>query len=206
VPTPHDSSLELPLATRLWFAWVCLFRVLFDPLFAHRVWALRMGPKTLPGPADPDPQGRNAATIAAVSDEPPSDSGPSDARADTTKGLQLLALLQREGRLIDFLEQDVTRFTDEEVGAAARLVHEGCRKVLRRVTSVAPLRPENEGTNVVIAEGFSPAEITLVGNVRGSAPYRGTLRHRGWRASDLHLPEVTQGHDAFVLAPAEIEL
>jgi hypothetical protein len=125
---------------------------------------------------------------------------------DTTKGLQLLALLQRDGRFVDFLEQDVTKFTDEEVGAAARIVHEGCRKVLHRVTTIAPLRSENEGTQLVIADGFSPAEITLVGNVQGAAPYRGTLRHRGWRASELHLPVTTAGHDSHVLAPAEVEL
>jgi hypothetical protein len=164
--------------------------VLFDPSFAGRVWSLRTAPKTLPGRPDeprPKPLGN-------------------EARIDTTKGLQLLALLQREGRFVDFLEQEVTKFSDEEVGAAARLVHEGCRKVLHRVTSVSPLRSESEGEKVVIAAGFAPAEITLVGNVQGAAPYRGTLRHRGWRASELHLPETTAGHDAHVLAPAEIEL
>lgn len=179
MPTPQDSSLELPLATRLWFAWVCLFRVLFDPFFAQRVWSLR------------NSRG---------------DAKSSEVQSDTTKGLQLLALLQRDGRFIDFLEQDVTKFTDQEVGAAARVVHEGCGKVLHRVTSVSPVRAENEGAKVVVAAGFSPAEITLVGNVRGSAPFHGTLRHRGWRAADLNLPETTAGHDAYVLAPAEVEL
>jgi hypothetical protein len=188
VPTPENSPVELPLATRLWFAWVCLFRVLFDPIFARRAWSLREPPKMLPAPDEPIPSAQTSAP------------------ADTSKGLQLLALLQREGRFVDFLEQDVTKFTDEEVGAAARIVHEGCRKVLHRVTSVAPLRSENEGARVVIAPGFSRAEITLVGDVRGTAPFHGTLRHRGWRASDLNLPEVTAGHAAYVLAPAEVEL
>ncbi len=192
MPTPQDAPPELPIAPRLWFAWVCLFRVLFDPPFAVRVWSVRVLPKTLPGPAED------------TAEEPVPEAG--EAPGDTTKGLQLLALLQREGRLVDFLEQDVTKFTDEEVGTAARIVHEGCRKVLHRVTTVAPVRPENEGTQVVIAAGFSPAEITLVGNVQGAAPYRGTLRHRGWRASSLNLPEITTGHDSHVLAPAEVEL
>jgi hypothetical protein len=185
VPHPQDSSLELALATRLWFAWVCLIRVLFDPSFAGRVWALRAPPKA-PEPT-PKPQ-EDAAPL------------------DTTKGLQLLALLQRDGRFVDFLEQDVTKFSDEEVGVAARIVHEGCRKVLHRVTSVSPVRSESEGTKITIGAGFSPAEITLVGNVQGAAPYRGTLRHRGWRASELNLPDTSGSHDPSVLAPAEIEL
>jgi len=71
---------------------------------------------------------------------------------------------------------------------------------------VSPLRTENEGSKIVIADGFAPSEITLVGNVQGAAPYRGTLRHRGWRVSELQLPETTAGHDPRVLAPAEVEL
>jgi len=167
--------------------------VLFDRTFAARVWAMRALPTALPAPADREGEG------AARQNEGTADLG-------TTKGLQLLALLQRDGRLIDFLEQDVTKFTDEEVGQAARIVHEGCRKVLHRVTSVSPLRTENEGSKIVIADGFAPSEITLVGNVQGAAPYRGTLRHRGWRVSELQLPETTAGHDPRVLAPAEVEL
>ena len=205
MPRPQESSPELPLATRLWFAWFCLFRVLFDRTFAARAWALRASPKTLPSPTDevaPEP--------STESEAPASREGArrqeGTASTATTKGLQLLALLQRDGRLIDFLEQDITKYNDEDVGAAARLVHEGCRKVLHRITSVSPLRMENEGSKVVIADGFSPSEITLVGKVQGAAPYRGTLRHRGWRVSELQLPETTVGHDPRVLAPAEVEL
>jgi hypothetical protein len=205
VPRPRESSTELPLATRLWFCWVCLFRVLFNPTFAARVWAISGVPQSLPAPAD-----RQAEKPSIESEPRPSHEAArrpeGTALTATTKGLQLLALLQREGRLIDFLEQDVTKFSDEEVGAAARIVHEGCRKVIHRVTSVSPLRAENEGAKVVIGDGFSPAEITLVGNVQGAAPYRGTLRHRGWRVSELRLPETTAGHDSHVLAPAEVEL
>ena len=205
MPRPQESSQELPFATRLWFAWVCLFRVFFDATFAARAWALRASPKTLPSPA------HGAAPEPSTESEPPPSReaarrNEGTAGTATTKGLQLLALLQRDGRLIDFLEQDVTSFTDEEVGAAARIVHEGCRKVLHRVTSVSPLRAENEGSKVVIADGFSPSEITLVGKVQGAAPYRGTLRHRGWRVSELQLPDTTAGHDPRVLAPAEVEL
>ena len=204
MPRPQESSPDLPLATRLWFAWVCLFRVLFDATFAARAWGLRASPKL------PSPSNEEAQEPSTESETPPSREvarrKKDTAGAGTTKGLQLLALLQRDGRFIDFLEQDVTKFTDEEVGAAARIVHEGCRKVLHRVTSVSPLRTEDEGSKIVVADGFSPSEITLMGNVQGAAPYRGTLRHRGWRVSELQLPETTDGHDPRVLAPAEVEL
>jgi len=181
VSRPLDSPDPLALATRLWFAWVCLFRVLFDPSFARRMWAVR--------------------------DEPtPPDAHDNGDRGEKVEAMQLLALLQRDGRLVDFLEQDVTTFTDEDVGAAARIVHEGCRKILHRVTSVSPLRSESEGSKVVVEAGFAPAEVLLVGNVQGAAPYRGTLRHRGWRVAELSLPETVAGHDPHVLAPAEVEL
>ena len=125
-------------------------------------------------------------------------------QADTA--LILLAIFQREGRFVDFLEQDVTTFSDADVGAAARVVHEGCRKALRAHARIRPVRTEEEGTRVTIAAGFAPAELKLSGNVGGSPPFTGVLRHRGWRALDLSLPVPVAGHDAEVIAPAEIEL
>jgi hypothetical protein len=182
------SDTPLAFATRLWFAWLCFFRVLFDGTFAGRVWGARDGapalapaPRVTPAPAPP-------------------------ARPAADAALQLLALLQREGRLIDFVEQDIATFPDADVGAAARVVHEGCRKALRAHTTIAPIRDEEEGTRVTLAAGFSPAEIKLSGNVAGSAPYSGILRHRGWRALDVTLATPLAGHDAHVLAPAEVEL
>jgi hypothetical protein len=194
VPNSNDSE-QLPVLTRLWFAWVCLIRVLFDGSFAARVFAERSVPALGEGTV-------NAAQAA----EPRTTSHGGAAPAPSPQALQLLALLQREGRLIDFLEQDVTAFSDAEVGAAARLVHEGCRKILHRVTSVEPVRTEHEGDNVVLGKDFAPSEVVLVGNVHGAPPYRGTLRHRGWRAAGLTLPEMVGGHDPSVLAPAEVEL
>lgn len=175
----EDAPTELPFLTRLWFAWVCLIRVLFDSHFAARVWSAR-APAALPA-------------APALADGSP-------------HALQLLSLFQREGRLVDFLEQDITSFSDEDVGAAARLVHQGCREALRRLTTVKPVRPENEGANVTLEAGFAAGEVKLIGDVKGTPPYRGTLRHRGWRAAGLHLPERIPGHDDSILAPAEVEL
>jgi hypothetical protein len=188
---------SLPFVTRLWLAWACFFRVLFDGAFAAGVWTLRAsGGKALPAapqapaPAKPEPEPKRAAP-------PPPPADPA---------LQLLSILQREGRLVDFLEQDVASFSDADVGAAARVVHEGCRKALRAHAKLAPVRSEEEGTKVTIDGGYKPAEVKLSGNVQGSAPYKGVLRHRGWRATAITLPTPVQGYDPSVLAPAEVEL
>jgi len=179
----------LPFATRLWFAWSCFFRVLFDPSFAGGVWTLR---ERALGQLPPAPEPKPAPAPAAP---PPSDAA-----------LQLLALFQREGRLVDFLEQEVTTFPDADVGAAARVVHEGCRKALLAHARLAPVRPEEEGTRVTLEAGFAPATVKLSGNVGGPPPYKGILRHRGWRVESLTLPTAVPGHDAHILAPAEVEL
>jgi hypothetical protein len=181
VPTPAPAPL--PLATRLWFAWVCFFLVLFDGLFAARAFSVR---EALP---EPEPEKKKLPEAPAV-----------------TSALQLLALLQREGRFVDFVEDDVAKRTDAEIGAVARVVHEGCRKALHAHATIAPVRDEAEGSALVLDAGFSPEEVKLVGNVRGSAPYKGVLRHRGWRAERITLPVPVDGHDAHVLAPAEVEL
>jgi hypothetical protein len=184
-----EPEQSLPFVTRLWFAWLCFFRVLFDGAFATRAWEARE-PKALP-PAAKEPK------LEAPAPEQP---------APGTAALQLLAMLQREGRLVDFLEQDIAGFGDAEIGAVARVVHEGCRKTLREHVELASVRKEQEGDPVTLEAGFDPAEVKLSGNVQGQPPYKGVLRHRGWRASDIKLPILVKGHDARVVAPAEVEL
>jgi hypothetical protein len=117
-----------------------------------------------------------------------------------------LALLQREGRLVDFLEQDVDGFADAEIGAAARAVHAGARKALRAHVTVEAIRPEEEEAKVTLAEGFDAGSVKLTGNVSGKAPYTGVLKHRGWRAAKVSLPVAVDGHDVRVICPAEVEL
>jgi len=120
--------------------------------------------------------------------------------------LQLLALLQREARFVDFLQEDVASYPDADIGGAARLVHAGCRKVLDAHFTLAPARPEAEGSRIVLEAGFDAASVRLTGNVVGQAPFRGTLRHPGWKATDVRLPRTTEGHDPRILAAAEVEL
>lgn len=120
--------------------------------------------------------------------------------------LQLLSLLQQEARLIDFLQEDAQQFSDAEVGAAARVVHAGARKVLLENFVLAPLRSENEGAQVTLAPGFNNHEIRLSGQVVGEPPFKGQLLHRGWRVVSSNLPKVAEGHDLTVIAPAELEI
>ncbi|HEY6077263.1 MAG TPA: DUF2760 domain-containing protein, partial [Polyangiaceae bacterium] len=113
-------SLSLP--SRLWLSWLCAFKVLFDGRFAAQVAALGV-PAGAALPASPSP-------APSPSVAPPQAPPPAPPPAPATGALQLLSLLQREGRFVDFVEQEVTAFSDADIGAAARLVHEGCRRAL----------------------------------------------------------------------------
>ena len=119
--------------------------------------------------------------------------------------LGLLGVLQQEGRLLDFLEEDLGGYSDEQIGAAARGIHEGCRAVLRERLNLEPVVPQSEGESVIIESGFDPAAIRLVGNVSGVPPYHGVLRHPGWRAKTATFPR-RQAVDPRVIAPAEVEI
>ena len=126
--------------------------------------------------------------------------------ASPDAALQLLGILQRDARLIDFAQEDLSAYSDADIGAAARVVHEGCRKVLREHFMIEPVLRESEGSQLTVSPGFDASAIRLTGNVVGSAPFNGTVGHRGWRATDVHLPKVADGHNVHVLAPAEVEL
>jgi hypothetical protein len=123
-----------------------------------------------------------------------------------TAALQLLGLLQREARFVDFIQEEVAPYTDAEIGAAARVVHEGCRKVLREHFAIQPVRSEAEGARVTLQAGFDAAAVRLAGNVVGQAPFTGTLSHRGWRVTEVKLPKLTDIQAAKVIAQAEVEL
>jgi hypothetical protein len=170
---------------RLFIVWGVFFRYLFSRDFAAGVQVVRAGALPSEAPAAPPPRLQEALPDSS---------------------LQLLGLLQRDGRFIDFLQEDVAAYSDTEIGAAARVVHEGCCKTLREHFTLEPVRPENEGSRVTLAKGFDASAVRLVGNVVGEAPFTGTLTHRGWRATEVRLPQVAVGHDVHVVAAAEVEL
>lgn len=120
--------------------------------------------------------------------------------------VQILGLLQREGRLIDFLQEDITPFSDEQIGAAVREVHKGCRNALSESFKLEPVLDAVEGSEVEVDEDFNPLHIKLVGNIHGKPPFKGVLRHCGWRYSVINLPEWTAKEKTDVVAPAEVEI
>jgi hypothetical protein len=147
-----------------------------------------------------------APAPAPAPEEPPKPPPPQLKEASPDAALQLLSLLQRDARLIDFTMENLSNYSDAEIGAAARVVHEGCRKVLNEHFTIAPVREESEGSRLTLNEGFDAASISLTGIVVGKPPFHGNLTHRGWRATDVRLPKLAEHHDASVLAPAEVEL
>lgn len=120
--------------------------------------------------------------------------------------LRLLSYLQQGGRLIDFLKEDIAPFTDAQVGAAVRKIHQECAKTVEELVTIRPLRDEQEGTTLHIPKGFNPAEIKLMGKIKGEPPYTGQLMHRGWKAQKRSLPKKTEGHMPEVICPAEVEI
>src|SRR5262249_13966793 len=129
---------------------------------------------------------------------------PAPAPAETTDAaaLRLLADLQREGRLVDFLEEDLSAYPDEQIGAAVRGIHEGCRKALHARVALEPVLRAAEGDAVTLEAGFETAAVRLTGNVGPTPPFRGVVRHPGWRATRVELP-ARRDADARVIAPAE---
>ncbi|MDW5441599.1 DUF2760 domain-containing protein [Polaromonas sp. SM01] len=183
--TPPSFFKRLPLAFGAFFS------ILGNPVFASRVLGLSQPETPVPSPV---PAPAPAPTPAPLKE------------ASSDAALQLLALLQRDARLIDFTQENLSSYSDAEIGGAARVVHEGCAKVLREHFTLAPVRAEEEGSRITLAAGFDARAIRLTGNVVGQAPFQGALSHRGWRATETRLPKLAEGHDATVLAQAEVEL
>ena len=179
----------LGLLARLWLAIVLPWRVLFDGAFATRVSKL--------------PDGAEPAKLPEAEKKP---ARAEPVETDPTPALQLLAILQREGRLIDFLQEDVSSFSDAEIGAAARVVHDGCRRGLADYVELQPVRVESEGAAVELPPGFDASRTRVTGNVKGEPPFKGKLAHHGWQVQSIRLPKPTKGHDNRIVAPAEVEL
>lgn len=127
--------------------------------------------------------------------------------APTGPDLRILAILQRDGRLVDFLQEEIDAYTDAQIGAAVRDIHRGCRKALTEYLTVEPVLPSEEGDRVNVESGFDPAAIRLTGNVSGSPPFQGTLKHHGWRVKLAQLPTLPEAQrESSILAPAEVEV
>lgn len=151
---------------------------------------------------------QQALPTVAPAPMPPSTPPPPPPRAEA-EIVAFLALLQEQGRLVDFVKEDVAAASDQQLGAAARVVHAGCRKVLDEYFDIAAIHTGNEGDKVVLASGYDASAHRLLGAVPENPPYTGKLLHPGWVASSVKLPRVTGTTDQRpwpVLAPAEVEL
>lgn len=148
--------------------------------------------------------GKKAVIPPMPLNEPPRHRSP--IKRPTGEPLRMLALLQREGRLLDFLLEDISGYQDAQVGAAVRDIHRGCRKAVDEHLVLERILAGEEGQAVTIPVGFDPGSIRLVGNVTGQPPFNGTLQHHGWRVKELKLPEAGAGRDSMVIAPAEVSL
>lgn len=126
--------------------------------------------------------------------------------ASSDAALQLLAILQKDARFLDFIQEDMSAYSDADIGAAARIVHQGCSKTIQEHFVIEPVSTATEGDKIVLPEGFDAAAFRLIGNITGSAPFNGTLVHRGWRVTELKLPQLTENHNARIIAAAEVEL
>ena len=185
----------IELSTRLSFAFRCFFSLLFQGKIPKEVLqavagsAAEVAPSPITTPSASAKVGCDAPNPEAVD-----------------RAVQMLALLQRDGRLVDFLEEDVSSYPDGQLGAAVRSIHTSCRQVLDRYIKLEPVLSSEEDHPVILPPGFDPAAIKLVGNIGVERPIRGLLRHRGWRVAEVTLPSLPQGSGRAIVAPAEVEI
>jgi hypothetical protein len=132
--------------------------------------------------------------------EPPKPPKPSGAP------LRMLALLQAEARLVDFLMEDIQGLPDAQIGQAVREVHKKAQSALKQHATIIPVLTGNEGDNTTVPKGFDPSAVRVIGNVTGEPPFTGQINHPGWRVKELKLATPPEGADEFVLQPAEVQI
>jgi Domain of unknown function (DUF2760) len=142
-------------------------------------------PSPVPVPIQPPPPAANQAQAEIVA---------------------FFGLLQEKGRLVDFLMEDITPYEDAEVGAAARVIHQGGRQVLQEYFHITAISEAAEGTEVTVPAGYSTDQYRLIGKLTGEPPFTGTLLHKGWKTEFVKLPRVVNTDRLPSIAPAEVEL
>ncbi len=132
---------------------------------------------------------------------------PAPAPSSEASAIQILSILQRKGRLIDFLQEDLSVYQDAQIGAAVRNIHEGCKQALAEYVDLEPIFTEEEGSAITVEPGFDAHAIRLTGNIVGNPPFKGALRHRGWRVARVDLPKQTPAQQKErIVAAAEVEV
>jgi hypothetical protein len=137
--------------------------------------------------------------------QPPSPPPPAENTAEA-EIVAFFALLQEKGRLVDFLMEDLASYEDAEIGAAARVVHEGCKQVLQEHFKIHAIAEADEGSQITVPAGFAADEYRLVGKLSGDPPFTGKLVHKGWKTDAVKLPRLVDTRRLPAIAPAEVEL
>ena len=137
--------------------------------------------------------------------QPPSPPPPVENTAEA-EIVAFFALLQEKGRLVDFLMEDLASYEDAEIGAAARVVHEGCKQVLQEHFKIHAIAEADEGSQITVPAGFAADEYRLVGKLSGDPPFTGKLVHKGWKTDAVKLPRLVDTRRLPAIAPAEVEL
>ncbi len=120
--------------------------------------------------------------------------------------LHSLSVLQREGRLLDFFDEDLSNYEDGQIGAAVRSIQEDCKKTIKKYIDLKPVISGDEGDSITIDEGFDIDAIKLVGNVSGKPPFQGIIKHPGWKAGKKDVPKLSDIQDPGIMTPAEVEI
>jgi hypothetical protein len=156
-------------------------RARMDPVFAEKLRAIQAGAEIKPL-------------------EPPKPAKPSGA------ALRMLAILQAEARLVDFLLEDIQGASDQQIGQAVREVHRKAQAALKQHAVIETVLTACEGDSMTVPKGFDPSAIRVVGNVTGEPPFTGQVQHPGWRVKELKVSPPPEGADEFVLQPAEVQV
>jgi len=197
---------------RFLLAFSCFFRLLFgmklDPRAADYLPddARPALPPASKAEAGDDAGAKADKKAEAKKPEPAKPKTPSASQQQRDGALAFLGLLQREGRLVDFLQESIDDYDDADIGAAVRDIHRGCRKAITEHITLEPIMPGGEDEKVTVKAGFDPGEVRLAGEVAGDPPFEGVLRHHGWRATKAELPVLSDNVDRRIIAPAEVEI
>lgn len=198
----------LVITLLLWFAVQLLGNRLLEQV-AQRT--LAAAPKVAPTKAEsvtkPEPAAKPKAKPEPAPVAPKLDPAPLLEKGARTGAVQMLAILQRQGRLIDFLQEDLSAYADDQIGAAVRSIQEGTKQALQQHVKLEPVFSEAEGSRVTVPAGFHQEQVRLTGNVVGAPPFKGELRHRGWRVASIDLPKrMGESDELPVVAAAEVEV
>ncbi len=194
--------------SRVYLAFASFFSLLFRGRLPEKAIELLPAPSEPPAALTPVPEVKRETKVEAPRpvEAAPAPPSANQAALRTEGALMLLTLLQREGRLLDFLRESLDGYDDASIGVAVRDVHRDCRRALDEHLKLEPVMPGEEEQTVTVPKGFDPGEVRLIGKADGEPPWKGVLVHHGWRVVEAKFPSLAEGVDRHVIAPAEVRV